>query len=115
MSARPIDDRVLVRPDPAQEVTAGGIILPDKARKKSQTGTVLAVGPGAFSRFEADGERDLILCDGPPPALRAPMTLRPGDRVHFGRYTGSEVEVDGEELIVMRESEVLLVDNPEEV
>src|SRR5690606_13205218 len=91
MRFRPLHDRVLVRRIEAQERTAGGIIIPDTAREKSQEGEVIAVGPGARD------ERGQLL----------PMDVKPGDRVLFGKWSGTEVTIDGEELLVMKESDLL--------
>lgn len=93
---RPMDDRVVVEVLEAEEKTAGGILLPDTAQEKPQRGKVTAVGAG---RMTDDGQR-------------APMTIKKGDMVIFGKYSGSDVEIDGRELKIMRENEILLrVDN----
>ena len=91
MGFRPLHDRVLVRRVEADEKTAGGIIIPDTAKEKPQEGEVVAVGPGA--RDEAG---KLI-----------PIDLKPGDRVLFGKWSGTEVKIDGEELLIMKESDVM--------
>ena len=91
MGFRPLHDRVLVRRIEADEKTSGGIIIPDTAKEKPQEGEVVAVGPGA--RDEAG---KLI-----------PIDLKPGDRVLFGKWSGSEVKIDGEELLIMKESDVM--------
>ncbi len=88
---RPLDDRIVVEPLEAEEKTAGGIVLPDTAKEKPQRGTVLAVGPGK------------LLDSG----QRAEVSVSVGDEVIFGKYSGSEVEVDGKELKILRESDVL--------
>jgi chaperonin GroES len=88
---RPLDDRVVVRPLEAEERTAGGIVLPDTAKEKPQIGEVLAVGPG---RMLENGDR-------------AGLSVKVGDRVFFGKYSGSDVKVEGEELKIMRESDLL--------
>ena len=88
---RPLEDRVVVEPLEADEKTAGGILLPDTAREKPQRGRVLAVGPG---RVNEDGKKQ-------------PMTVAVGDEVLFGRYAGSEIEVGGKEVKIMRESDLL--------
>ena len=92
MTLKPLDDRVVVEPMDAEETTAGGIVLPDAAREKPQRGKVVAVGAGHLNK---DGKRNA-------------MTLNKGDVVMFGKYAGSDVEVDGKELKILRESEVLL-------
>jgi chaperonin GroES len=91
MTFRPLHDRVLVRRLEAQEKTAGGIIIPDNAREKPQEGEVVAAGAGTLSD------------DGSIVAL----DVKAGDRILFGKWSGSEVTIDGEELIIMKESDVL--------
>jgi len=88
---RPLEDRVVVEPLEAEEKTAGGILLPDTAREKPQRGRVLAVGPGK------------LLDDGKRQALAVAV----GDEVLYGRYAGNEVEVNGKEVKIMRESDLL--------
>jgi chaperonin GroES len=92
VNLRPLDDRIVVEVLEAQEKTAGGIFLPDTAKEKPQRGKVVAVGAGHLTK---DGKRNA-------------MTLSTGDVVMFGKYAGSDVEVDGKELKILRESEVLL-------
>ncbi len=87
----PMDDRVLVRPTAKEEKTASGIFLPESAKDKPMTGTIVAMGPG---KLTDDG-------------TRAEMTVSKGDKVLFGKYSGTEVDVDGESLMIMRESELL--------
>jgi chaperonin GroES len=91
LRVRPLDDRVVVEPLEAEEKTAGGILLPDTAKQKPQRGRVLATGPGK------------LLDDG----KRAKMAVTKGDEVLYGRYSGTEVEVDRKELKIMRESDIL--------
>ena len=91
MNFRPLHDRVLVRRIEAEEKTAGGIIIPDTAKEKPQEGEVVSVGPGA---------RD---DQGKVNALE----LKAGDRILFGKWSGTEVKIDGEDLIIMKESDVL--------
>ncbi len=91
MKINPLDDRVVVRPNEAEETTAGGIVLPDAAKEKQQRGTVLAVGPG---RLLDSGERSAI-------------SVKIGDQVLFGKYGGTEIEIDGEEVKILRESDIL--------
>jgi chaperonin GroES len=88
---RPLDDRVVVQPVDAEETTAGGIVLPDSAREKPQRGTVLAVGPGK------------LLDNG----ARGTLSVAVGDVVIYGKYGGSEVEVDGQDVKILRESDIL--------
>ena len=91
MQFRPLHDRVLVRRIEAEEKSAGGIIIPDTAKEKPSQGDVVAVGPGG--RDEAG---KLI-----------PIDLKVGDRVLFGKWSGTEVKIDGEELLIMKESDVM--------
>ena len=93
MTVRPLDDRILVRPLEAEEKTAGGIVLPDTAKKKPQRGEVIAVGTGK-------------LLDG---GKRAPLSVKTGDRVIFGKYAGTEIKIDGNEHQIMRAHEILAV------
>src|SRR6201988_1959657 len=88
---RPLHDRVVVRRITAEEKTAGGIIIPDTAKEKPQQGEVIAVGPGA-----RDESGKLV-----------PLDLKAGDRVLFGKWSGTEVKLDGEELLIMKESDVM--------
>jgi chaperonin GroES len=91
MKFRPLHDRVVVRRLEQEEKTAGGIIIPDTAKEKPQEGEVVAVGPGA-----RDEHGKLV-----------PLDLRAGDRVLFGKWSGTEVKIDGEELMIMKESDVM--------
>ena len=93
---QPLGDRIVVRPSPEEEVTRGGILLPDMAKKKPQEGTVVAVGPGR------------VLDTG----QRGPMEVGVGDVVIYAKYGGTEVTVDGEDLVILEEGSVLAV-NPE--
>jgi len=88
---RPLDDRVVIQPIEAEEKTAGGIVLPDTAKEKPQRGTVIAVGPGK------------LLDNG----KRGELSVAVGDEVIYGKYSGSEIEIDGEEVKIMRESDIL--------
>ena len=97
MAFRPLGDRVLVKRVEEEAKTKGGIIIPDTAKEKPQEGEVIAVGPGA---------RD-------DQGKRVDMELKAGDRILFGKWSGSEVKIDGEDLIIMKESDVLgIVDAP---
>jgi len=91
MKFRPLHDRVVVRRIDAEEKTAGGIIIPDTAKEKPQEGEVLAVGPGA-----RDESGKLV-----------PLDVRKGDRVLFGKWSGTEVKIDGDELLIMKESDIM--------
>ena len=90
---RPLDDRVLVEPGEEEEVTAGGIVLPDSAREKPQRGRIVATGPGK------------LLDDG----TRGELDAKVGDEVFYGKYSGTEVEMSGEKYVILRESDILAV------
>ncbi len=91
ISLKPLDDRVVVKPLEAEERTAGGIVLPDAAKEKPQRGKVVAVGPG---RLLDSGERCAV-------------SVVVGDEVLFGKYGGTEIEVDGQDVKILRESDIL--------
>ena len=91
MSFRPLHDRVVVQRVDSEEKTAGGIIIPDTAQEKPMEGTVLAIGPGA-----RDEQGKLV-----------PMDVQVGDQVLFGKWSGNEVTIDGEELSIMKESDIM--------
>ena len=91
MAFRPLHDRVLVRRLDSDEVTAGGIIIPDTAKEKPMEGEVVATGPGA--RDEAG-------------AIQA-LDVKAGDRILFGKWSGTEVKIDGDELLIMKESDIM--------
>ncbi len=91
MKIRPLHDRVLVRRIEQDQKTAGGIIIPDTAQEKPQEGEVVAAGAGAR---EEDGKL-------------SPLDVKAGDRILFGKWSGSEVKVDGEELLIMKESDIM--------
>jgi chaperonin GroES len=91
MKFRPLHDRVVVRRIEEDERTPGGIIIPDTAKEKPQQGEVIAVGPGARD------EKGVI----------QPLDVKAGDRVLFGKWSGTEVKIDGEELLIMKESDLL--------
>ena len=93
MKVKPLDDRILVRPQEAAEVTTGGIVLPDTAKEKQQRGEVVAVGAG---RLLDTGER-------------SPLAVKAGDKVIYGKYAGSEIKIGGQEHQIMRENEVLAI------
>jgi chaperonin GroES len=88
---RPLDDRVVVEPIEAEETTAGGIVLPDTAKEKPQRGVVVAVGPG---RLLDSGER-------------GELSVAVGDEVIYGKYGGSDIEINGDEVKILRESDIL--------
>ena len=91
MSFRPLHDRVVVRRLDAEEKTAGGIIIPDTAQEKPMEGEVIAAGPGA--RNEA--------------GQIVPLEVKAGDRILFGKWSGTEVKLDGQELLIMKESDIM--------
>ena len=90
---KPLADRVVVRPSKAEEKTKGGIIVPDTAKEKPVWGEVIATGPG---RVADDGKK-------------VPMEVKVGDRVLYGKYSGTEVTIDGEDLLIMRESDIFAI------
>jgi len=87
---KPLADRVVIKPSPAEEKTKGGIIVPDTAKEKPVWGEVVAAGPG---RTTDDGKH-------------IPMELKVGDKVLYGKYSGTEITIDGEEMLIMRESDI---------
>jgi chaperonin GroES len=84
----PLHDRVIIKPAPAEEKTAGGIIIPDTAKEKPQRGTVVAAGPGKKDE---------------------PVTVKKGDTVLYGKYSGTEVRIDGQDLLILREADILAI------
>jgi chaperonin GroES len=93
MVVKPLEDRVVVKPSEPEEKSSGGIILPDTAKEKPQEGTVVAVGPGKMSDA----------------GKRIQMDVKVGDKVLYGKYAGTEVEIDGKEHLIMRESDILAI------
>ena len=93
MNVKPLADRVLVRPLEAEEKTAGGIIIPDNAKEKPQKGEIVAVGEGKIS----DSGQKIA------------MSLKNGDKILYGKYSGTEVSIDGKECLIMRESDVMAI------
>ena len=91
MEFRPLGDRVVVKPLPREEVTKTGLVIPDTAKEKPQQGKVIAVGKG---KVEKDGKV-------------TPLDVKEGDTVLFGKYSGQEIKLDGEEYLIMREEEIL--------
>jgi chaperonin GroES len=88
VNVTPLHDRVIVKPAKAEEKTAGGIIIPDTAKEKPQRGTVIAAGPGKKDE---------------------PVTVKIGDTVLYGKYSGTEIQLEGEDLLIMRESDILAI------
>ena len=90
MNVRPLHDRIIVKRLPEEEVTKGGIIIPDSAKEKQQEGEVIAVGSGKREKGEL-----------------VPLDVKVGDRVLFGKYSGTEIKIDDEDLLILREEEIL--------
>ena len=90
MKLRPLGDRVLVRPDDSEQALPSGLVIPDTAKEKPQEGLVLAVGPGAYHEGQ-----------------RIPLDVKEGDRIIFSKYGGTEARVDGEDLMILAEREIL--------
>jgi chaperonin GroES len=93
MKVRPLHDRVLVKRVEEKEVVKGGIIIPDTAKEKPMEGEVIAAGPG---KIMEDGKR-------------APMDVKAGDRILFGKYSGTEIKIDDQDYVIMREEEILAI------
>ena len=93
MKLKPLADRVVIKPSPAEEKTKGGIILPDTAKEKPVIGEVVAVGPGKVAE---DGKKIL-------------PEVKTGDKVLYGKYSGTEVTVEGEEYLIMREADIFAI------
>ena len=85
---RPVGDRVVVKPAAKEEITKSGIVIPDTAKEKPQRGTVIAAGPGKKDE---------------------PVTVKPGNTVLYGTYSGTEIQIDGEDYLIMRESDILAI------
>jgi chaperonin GroES len=94
LSIKPLHDKVIVRRDEAETITASGIFLPESAKDQQKTGVILAIGDGALNRDTGE---------------RIPLTVASGDRVIFSSYAGSEVKIDGEELLIMSENDILAI------
>lgn len=94
LKLRPLGDRIVVRPFEGEEKTSAGLYLPETAKEKPQQGEVLAAGPG---RFDDEGEK------------RIPLDVKVGDKVLFARYGGTEIKLDGEKLLILKESDILAV------
>ncbi len=92
MNVKPLADRVLVRTREPEEVKKGGIIIPDTAKEKPQEGEIMEVGPGRYEEGK-----------------QIPMSVKKGDRVLYGKYSGTEVNIEGEEFMIMRESDILAI------
>jgi chaperonin GroES len=93
MNLKPLADRLVVEPIEQEDVTAGGIILPETAKEKPQQGKVIAAGPG---RIDEDGER-------------IPMEVSVGDKVLYAKYSGTEIKLDGKKVLILRESDILAI------
>ncbi len=90
---RPIDDRILIRQADPEDKTAGGIILPDAAKEKPQSGTVIATGPGKMLDSGVRGE----------------LSVKVGDKVFYGKYAGTDIDLDGQDYVIVRENDVLAI------
>ncbi len=88
VSVTPLHDRVIVKADAAETITKGGIIIPDTAQEKPQRGTVVAAGPGKKDE---------------------PVTVKPGNKVLYGKYAGTEIQIEGQDYLIMRESDILAI------
>ncbi len=93
MNLTPLHDRVIVRPSEAEETTAGGLIIPDSAQEKPQRGEIIAVGEG---KIGDDGAKQ-------------PMAVKVGDKVLYGKYSGTEVSLEGDDVLIMRESDIFAI------
>ena len=93
MNVKPMEDRILLKPMEAEQKTAGGIIIPDNAKEKPQKGEVIAVGPG---KTNDKGQK-------------IEMTLKKGDKILYGKYSGTEITIEGQEYLIVRESDVLAI------
>ncbi len=93
MNLSPLHDRVIIKPSQPEEVTKGGIIIPDTAKEKPMQGEVVAVGPG---KMTDDGKV-------------IPLTVKVGDKVLYGKYSGTEVEINGEQYLIMRETDIFAI------
>jgi len=93
---KPLGDRVVIKPTPKEDISKGGIVLPDTAKEKPQDGKIVAVGPGKLTE---DGKR-------------LDMEVKVGDKVIYSKYAGTEIKVDDEELIILRESDILAKRSP---
>jgi chaperonin GroES len=93
VNTKPLADRVIIKPSPADERTKGGIILPDTAKEKPVVGEVIATGPG---RVADDGKK-------------IPLEVKVGDKVLYGKYSGTEVTIDGDEFLIMREADIFAI------
>ena len=93
MNLKPLGDRVVIKPSPKEEVTKSGLVIPDTAKEKPQEGTILAIGPG---KMDEDGKR-------------LPMDVKKGDKVLYAKYAGTEIKLEGEEYLIVKESDILAI------
>ena len=93
MNLKPLGDRVVIKPSPKEEITKSGLVIPDTAKEKPQEGTILAVGPG---RLDDDGKR-------------LPMDVKVNDKVLYAKYAGTEIKIEGEDHLILRETDILAV------
>ncbi|MGD0238294.1 MAG: co-chaperone GroES [Syntrophorhabdales bacterium] len=101
MKIKPLQDRIVIKRIEEEEKTKGGIIIPDSAKEKPQEGRVVAIGEG---RVVAIGDGKTL-----ETGKKAPLTVKPGDKILFGKYSGTEIKIDGEEHLIMREEDVLAI------
>ena len=93
INLKPLGDRVVIKPSPKEEVTKSGLVIPDTAKEKPQEGTILAIGPG---RTDEDGKR-------------LPMDVKVGDKVLYAKYAGTEIKIEGEEHLIIKETDILAI------
>jgi chaperonin GroES len=93
MNLKPLGDRVVIKPSPKEEITKSGLVIPDTAKEKPQEGTILAVGPG---KLDEDGKR-------------VHMDVKVGDKVLYAKYAGTEIKLEGEEHLIVKESDILAI------
>ncbi len=93
INLKPLSDRVVIKPSPKEEVTKSGLVIPDTAKEKPQEGTILAIGPG---RTDEDGKR-------------LPMDVKVGDKVLYAKYAGTEIKIEGEEHLIIKETDILAI------
>ena len=93
VSLQPLEDRIVVKPSEGEEMTASGLVIPDTAKEKPQQAEVIAVGPG---KFNDEGKR-------------SPVDVKQGDKILIGKYSGSEIRIDEEDFVILREDEILAV------
>ncbi len=93
MNLKPLGDRVVIKASPKEEITKSGLVIPDTAKEKPQEGTILAIGPG---KVDDDGKR-------------LPMDVKVGDKVLYAKYAGTEIKIEGEEYLILKETDILAI------